>query len=118
MSELMNYDPNLTYSGRMARQTVRLTFGKWDYRATTEVEVGGNCRGLTVIECAISNFLETLPTREWDDELSVLTLTRTGVDGETDELECEDEDSKYDDWLKDMLIGAEIVAIRPDDRKR
>ncbi len=27
-------------------------------------------------------------------------------------LECEDEESQYADWLKSMLVGAEIIAIR------
>ncbi|WP_249509223.1 DUF5406 family protein, partial [Escherichia coli] len=30
--QIMNYDPNLTSCGRMAKQTVRLTFGLWEYR--------------------------------------------------------------------------------------
>ncbi|EEQ3874799.1 DUF5406 domain-containing protein, partial [Escherichia coli] len=33
----MNYDPNLTLYGRMAKQTVLLTFGLWEYRETFEV---------------------------------------------------------------------------------
>ncbi|WP_244582464.1 DUF5406 family protein, partial [Escherichia coli] len=32
--QIMNYDPNLTSCGRMAKQTVRLTFGLWEYRET------------------------------------------------------------------------------------
>lgn len=112
----MDYDPNLTNSGRMAKQTVRLTFGLWEYRKSFEVEVGGNCTGLTVIDAAVGKVLEELPTAAWgDDEVSVIVLDKT-VDGELDQLEVEDEELKYDDWLKDMLIAAEIVAIRPDGR--
>ena len=44
----MNYDPNLVLCGRRAVQTVRLTFGVWDYRAVIEVEVGGDQRRLLV----------------------------------------------------------------------
>nr|MCD4237043.1 DUF5406 domain-containing protein [Escherichia coli] len=51
--QIMNYDPNLTSCGRMAKQTVRLTFGLWEYRETFEVTVGGNLTGLDVISCAI-----------------------------------------------------------------
>lgn len=112
MSSPMNYDPNLTSCGHYARQTVRLTFGQWDYRKTFEVQVGGNCNGLSVIESALDQVLEGLPTALHDDELSVLILERIR-DGEVDELVCEDEQFRYDYWLKQMLIAAEIVAIVP-----
>lgn len=112
---MMNYDPNLTNSGRMAKQTVRLTFGVWDYRKMFEVEVGGNCTGLTVIDAAVGKVLQELPvtTRWGDGEVSILLLEKT-ADGEVEELEVEDEELQYDEWLKDMLIAAEIVAIRAD----
>jgi len=106
----MNYDPNLIRSFN-ARQTVRLTFACWDYSKSFEIEIGGNCGGMDVIEAAIDNILDKLPTREWDDELSVLELEKV-VDGELHILECEDEESQYADWLKSMLVGAEIIAIR------
>ncbi|EKF2990675.1 DUF5406 family protein, partial [Escherichia coli] len=49
---IMNYDPNMTLCRRMARQTVRLTLGQWEYRETFEVDVVGNLTGLDVITCA------------------------------------------------------------------
>lgn len=111
----MNYDPNLTMSGNKAKQTVRLTFGQWDYRKTFEVEVGGNCRGLSVIEAAVDVVLDGLPTYEWDGEVSILVLEKT-EDGTVHELQCDDEEGHYEEWLKSMLLSAEIIAIRPDGR--
>lgn len=107
----MNYDPNMTNSGRMAKQTVRLTFGQWEYRKTMEAVVGGNCTGLTVIECAVRHAYEELTTRIWRDckYAHIELVNKAG-----DMLDCEDDEDRCEDWLQDMLIGAEIVAIEYD----
>jgi hypothetical protein len=109
---VMNYDPNFTLCGRMADQTVRLTFGQWEYRTTMDVVVGGNTNGLRVIECAVEFAYEKLETIPFfndetgkNDEMSVIHLGN---------LECKDDDLRGEDWLKDMLIGAEIVNIEPE----
>lgn len=54
-TNVMNYDPNMTLCGRLAKQTVRLTLGLWEYRQTFEITVGGNLMGLDVITCAIES---------------------------------------------------------------
>ncbi|CAI2419414.1 DUF5406 domain-containing protein [Serratia liquefaciens] len=109
---LMNYDPNLTLCGRMAKQTVRLTFGQWQYRTSMEVVVGGNCNGLSVIECAIGLAYEQLGEIPFfnDDtgEDDVMAVINVG------ELQCMDECLEGEDWLKEMLIGAEIINIEPE----
>lgn len=117
--EIMNYDPHLTNSGNIAVQTVRLTFGMWDYRATMEIQVGGNCRGLTVIDCAVENAYEKLEQRGIygsDDTYAVINMPKIGNPEEI--LECGDDEGDGEDWLKDMLVSAEITSIvsREDDR--
>lgn len=108
----MDYDPNLTNSGQMAKQRVRLTFAQWKYRTTREVVIGGNCTGLSVIDSAVETVLEDLEYTEYEGrEYSRITLE----DGDGNTLEYEDEDCRCDDWLKDMLIAAEIVEIVPAD---
>lgn len=112
--EIMNYDPNLTNSGNMAFQAVRLTFAMWDYRAVMEVTVGGNCRGLTVIDCAVENAYEKLEQRGIycsADTYAVINMTKIGNPEEI--LECGDDENHGEDWLKDMLVSAEIIAIVP-----
>ncbi len=108
---VMNYDPNMTNSGRMAKQTVRLTFGMWEYRKTVETEVGGNCTGLTVIDCAVSNVYEELP----ENRYGATYLVMKSLADPEDTLQCEDDEDQGGYWLKDMLVGAEIIAIRPDE---
>jgi len=109
----MNYDPNLTSSGRMAAQKVRLTFGEWDYRKTMEVTVRGNTRGLSVIDCAIDIVFDELPEKAFDGK----TITMENEQGE--ELHCGLNDAvcAEDDWLRDMLISAEIIDIQPENSK-
>lgn len=119
---VMNYDPNLTCSGNMATQKVRLTFGYWQYRAEIEVSVGGNCTGLAVIDCAVSNAYNTLQQRGIygsEETYAVIVMVDPAKSDST--LECgEDQDGdvlRGDFWLKDMLIGAEITSIAPTPRK-
>lgn len=105
--ELMNYDHNMVSSGRLAKQTVRLTFGMWQYRKDIEVVVGGNCKGFSVIDSAIDTALEGL---YGDNDYASIVLEHP-TEGS---LECEDEEGRHDEWLKDLLIGAQIVAIEAD----
>lgn len=103
----MNYDPNMTNSGRMAKQTVRLTFQQWEYTAEIEQVVGGNCTGLSVIDCAVENAYDQLDT---DRNIPFISMTAPG--GEV--LQCDDDEDRGEDWLKDMLVRAEIVSIETD----
>lgn len=105
-AQIMDYDPNLTNSGKRAKQTVRLTFGQWDYRATREVVVGGNCTGRSVIDSAVWRAYEELE----GDRSPRIELTR--ANGDT--LLCTDDEDRGEDWLSDMLVAAEIIAIVPD----
>lgn len=106
-SEVMNYYPNLTLCGRMAKQTVRLTFGLWEYRETFEVTVGGNLTGLDVISCAIESLYETLPYEEVEDERDIIATINIGG------VKCKDENLIGELWLAGMLISAEIISIEP-----
>jgi hypothetical protein len=96
----MNYDPNLTNSGRMATQTVELTFQQWEYTATKTTTVGGNCTGLDVIESAIGNIEEELGY----DAGEIILTNAAG-----DTLGCE----LWENKLEDMLVCARIVSITP-----
>lgn len=117
MSEVMNYDPNLVLCGRMAKQVVRLTFGLWEYRTVIEVTVGGNCTGQTVIACAAGIAYETLEQMGiYGSDHTYATIQMTHPDtGEV--MESDDDEDRGEEWLRDMLIAAEIVSIRPDIRE-
>lgn len=114
MIEIMDYDPNLTCSGNMAIQRVRLTFGIWKYRAVIEAEVGGNCTGLDVIECAVGNAYETLEQRGiYRSEKTYAVMMMPNLEDPESILECGDEDRRGEDWMKEMLVSAEIISITP-----
>ncbi len=97
----MNYDPNLTKCGRMAEQIVELTFQQWEYSATRTATVGGNCTGMSVIECAVDNLFDELGGEDGEIILSK-------PNGDT--LSCD----LWEHKLADMLVGARIVAITPE----
>ena len=101
----MNYDVNIQW----ARQTVRLTFGMWEARATMEVDVGGNCKGADIFDSALYQAYDRLLQAAGQ---GVPTLVMKLPDG--DELHCDDEDDDGEDWLKAMCIGFEIISIRPE----
>jgi len=108
----MNYDPNLTSSGRMAKQLVRLTFQKWGYKAEFTVEVDGNCTGLSVIERAVESALDSYyaPDNIPVDAGHFFIVELKNSEGVV--LICAGE-GKDGDWLKDMLVKAEITSIDP-----
>ena len=103
----MNYDPNLTYCGRDATQTVRIVFGIWEYRKTIEVGVGGNCLGFDVIEAAIDAFYDKLFYESDSVPKLVLIHPVTGT-----ELLHEDDEDRGPDWLRKLVISVEIVNIK------
>jgi hypothetical protein len=111
-SPLMDYDPNLTKCGRMAKQRVKLTFGTWHYRAEHIVEVGGNCTGYDVIGTAVNSLYWKLE-EEAEKAEEEIEFVLTAANGDT--LSCDDDEQRDTDWLKDMLIGAEIISIEPSE---
>lgn len=109
-SEIMNYDPNMTLCGHLAKQTVLLTFGQWHYRQTYEVVVGGNLTGLDVITCAVESLYASLPYDYFVDDEGQKQAIATIVIGE---LECSDEECLGEQWLGEMLVAAQIISIEP-----
>lgn len=108
-ADVANFDPNLNYCGKRSQKTIRLTFGLWRYRAAFEVAVGGNISGFDNIGCAIGALYDEMFGDNPDKPLVL-----TDSDGNT--LEATDDDAEEDDWLKEMLVAAEIVSIQPQEK--
>jgi len=98
---MFNNEPNMTRCGRICRQTVLLTFGLWDYRANVKTIIDGNEDGFFVIEEAIENIFNKI--KETPEE-KLCMCDKLG-----DNLECFDDENLGIDWLKSMLISAEIT---------
>lgn len=99
----------------MAKQTVKLTFAMWEYRAEMTVEVGGNCTGLRVISTAVSIAYEQLPLgSDGMGSHDIPLFSMSAPSG--DILQCTDDDNQCECWLEDMLICAEIISIEPTPR--
>ena len=97
---MLNYDPNLLNVN--ASQTVKLTFGKWDYRQQRTVVVPGNLRGFSVLDFALDHAYEDLVR-----EGGILLLTNAAGS----QVSCEDEDARAEEWLRDLCVAAEIIAL-------
>lgn len=111
--KIINFNPNLNYNGHCADKTVCLTFGSWEFRLSKTVIIGGNCSGLENIEAAIGRVYDE--ACEAGNGRPRITMTRAR-DGEI--LLCDDDEEQGEDWLKDMLISAEITDIQPEAHKK
>lgn len=93
-----NYDPN----NRFGTHLVQLTFQQWEYKLTVEVQVGGNCKGMTILEAAVDNFFSDIYKSQGEYPMIIMK------DDKGDELEGDVED-EYD--LKNMLVEAKILSF-------
>lgn len=95
-----SYDPNITW----ARHTFEVTFMQWDYSLTTQVEVCGNCKGISM-STAISVIFEEC--FDDDEQNAQIVLKRAAEDGDgedTLEVDLEDESD-----LERLCVGIKIV---------
>ena len=97
---IKEYNPN----NRWRPQTVKVTLMQWDYKKEFEVEVGGNCLGFEVFDSAVISVYEDLPVIAGDYAYVEL------INPDGNMLTCEDDEGKYDDWLKEMVVSIEIVS--------
>ncbi len=114
----MNYDQNMCFCGRRAKQKVVITLGCWDYRKVIEVDVSTNMLGFDVLDAAIESAYDALEfVTGYDCEYGRVVLTKPAEDGDgEDTLECDDDEEKGLDWFRQMVIGLQIVSIEEDGR--
>jgi len=113
---MIYYDQNLCFSGKMAIQEVKLTFGLWEYRKEVITTVGGNCLGLNVIRAAVENVYDNLNETKTKGKYRVMG----GIileDNNGNSLETFDIENEGCQWLENMLISAEIISINPSGSK-
>jgi hypothetical protein len=101
----MNYDPNMIACGRTAKQTVHLVFGLWEYRKAIDVIVNSNLTGFDVIDAAVCVAFDSLDTDIRGNARIIMKK------GEREDLDCVDDEDEGDEWLRCMLISAEILSI-------
>lgn len=107
---IKEYDPNIRWS----RHTIELTFMQWDYSATIEVDVCGNCTGASLFDSAVHTAFDDL----WDDDEqnSQIILKRPSVEepGQQDELEVNFDDI---DELASICVSAKFVKHVKESRE-
>ncbi len=92
MPVIKEYSPNT----RWGKQIVEIVLKQWAYSKTFTIEVGGNCTGMDVLECAID-----ILTDQLEGEVVLKSGKKT--------LLVEDEEERDEEWVKDMVVSIQIV---------
>jgi len=100
---IRKYSPNTMWG----KQHVELVLMQWAYSFKIVIDVGGNCTGMSVLETAIGTLYNRLLPKD-GGPAKVLLKDRKG-----NRLWCTDDEGRDDDWLKDMVVSARIVAWTP-----
>lgn len=103
---MKTYDPNITF----ASQVVRITYQSWDYTGEFDIPIGGNCKGLTILNAAVSHHADQLYEEQGDG--AVLILKRPAEDGDGEDTLEVDAD---EDTLEEMCVGLRIIIQTPED---
>lgn len=101
---IAEYSPNIKWG----KQSVEIVLMAWRYKAAFILEIGGNSTGFRVIEHAINTLYERLYPTEGDGPASVTLTNEAG-----DTMVCEDEDDLEDEWLRRMIVSAQIIEWTP-----
>ena len=123
-----SYDPAPLFIGQPTTHVVEVTIQQWQYTRTFEVETPGNSQGWRVLEDAIENIYEGLPSDERDPTGRFAVVSLTDPNGET--LLCEEADATAHpdkegavimsglDWLKEMVVAVRIKEVRIEEVPR
>ena len=102
---MINFDPIYITSSRRAKQKIKLIFAMWEYRYESIIDVEVNISGVEVINYAFEKLFDQIS----DNEDSAI-LIMTDIWG--NRLETSDDERQEHDWLKSMLISAEIISFQ------
>jgi hypothetical protein len=102
---MKNYD----ISHRWGFHVVKVTFQQWEYKTTVTTKVGGNCKGMTILETAIGNIYEQMGDQGDPD-----TICLKSPNGDT--LYCTDDEQRGEEWLKDMVVAVTVTDFVPEAR--
>jgi len=101
MELIKNYDPNHS-SGVHA---VKVTLQVWGYQKTLTYEMGGNCKGLTILDGCIDELLEQIGFYNDEDECGC-NIYLINDDGDELEYEIFDESD-----LENIIVGLKIIGF-------
>lgn len=108
------YDPNF-----QGVHVIRVTFMQWDYIGHVAFEIGGNCKGaelmdFTFLECDNQEDIDCYSENDcqfsFDEENEVYTAVLKNADGDTLEVEGNEDD------FKAMAVGIEIAGTMVERR--
>ncbi len=104
---LETYDPNIQWG----THTIEITYQMWEYTFTTQVEIGGNCKGMSLLKDAVSEH----GNRLFKEQGNQPEIIMTAPNGDTLENTCDhylrddDDEPDIDEWLESMCVCVRIV---------
>ena len=104
MTNLINFDPNYVANFNRAKQKIKLVFGVWNYRAEFIIDVEINSYGMNSFSFAIKKVYDSI----FDEKKGFAFLNLTNIDAITIQ-DCDAENDE-EEWLKSILISAEIIS--------
>lgn len=100
------YDPNSPWS----TQTVRIKLQLWDAVGQIDIDVRSNERGMDALETAVEQAVVHLVQAQGDGFPSVVLTRPNG-----DRIICTDEKLRPEKWFRELVVGLEVVDVRPYD---
>lgn len=106
---MKNYDPNIYWG----RHTIKVSFQCWDYKGYVTYRVGGNAKGISVLqidhyELSDTKFLDNnVRLRDSGEGWYRMYLTN----GEGEELEVEEEWTE----ISNSIVGVQIIDFVKED---
>jgi hypothetical protein len=108
-----NYDPNWRYGTHL----VKVTLQQWGYKGYVIVTMGGNCKGISVIESSVDAIFDDTDTLKenpinlrYDEEYDIYLCELINEDS-SDSLSIEDECEN----IKDMIVAVEFIDFIKED---
>lgn len=104
------YDTN-TFSGI---HKVKVTLQSEDYKGHIYYDMGGNCKGRSILdfdfECADEDsIVDNDCDLKYDEDCEMFTATLTNDNGDSLEIEC------FDTEMNDMIVAVEILSYEADE---
>lgn len=110
---MKKYDISDNFRNRV--HTIRVTFQWQEYKGHIAYEVGGNCRGLNVMDvdfdCMDMSDIENLKENDcnfgWNENYELWFLSLKDDDGNTCDIDCVEPDE-----INDYVVAVEIIDCR------
>lgn len=105
---MKNYDPNIMWG----THTIEVTLQQWEYKGKITTEIGGNCRGFSILESA-KDEINQKSRSNCKFKIIEDSFCCELKDNKGNELEIEDELDNLDNYI----VKIEIIDFKESEEK-